>query len=158
MWSEISVEWSGLKCSGVERPGVESGVRSGERGVERNHPGGVLTSYMISCDFPFSCGGYDPSRGFASDAEGRGAPHSTSGSHCNPDSLGRRSPAEGSVKSTVIPWSSVARVGVCLVASITHMSCIPAPPGNKSGASTWSSVARCRVVLLCQTHTIPLGR
>jgi hypothetical protein len=54
VWSGMSVEWSGVKRIGVKRPGVE-----------RDHPEGVLISYMISCDFLLSCGGYDTSREFA---------------------------------------------------------------------------------------------
>jgi len=43
----MSVEWSGVKRSGVKRLGVESGVGSGEWGVERDHPEGVL-----NCSYP----------------------------------------------------------------------------------------------------------
>jgi len=104
-----------------------------EWGVERDHPEGVLISYVISRDFLFLVEVMTPPGGFASDAKGRGAPPSTSGSRCNLVSLGRWSPDEGSVKSTATPWSLVARVGVCIVASITHMSCFASPgaPGGQ---------------------------
>ena len=149
------MEWSETRWSGTPW----SGEWSREWGVERNHPEGVLISYMISCDFPFSCGGYDPSREFASDAKRKGRPPSKSGSHCNPDSLGRRSPDEGSIKSTATPWSSVARVGVCLVASITHMSCIPRRPrGTNMGPQHGRRSPDVGSFLLCQTHTRPLVR
>ena len=46
--------WSGVEGNAVEWNALEW---SGEWGVERNHPEGVLISYMISCDFPLSCGG-----------------------------------------------------------------------------------------------------
>ena len=62
--------WSGVECR-VDECGVKwsetqwsetpwSGEWSGEWGVERDHPEGVLISYMISCDFLFRVGVMTP--------------------------------------------------------------------------------------------------